>query len=270
MHGFDGIGSAMSFMTFVLVTVVVLFALSIMDDVCRRLTIGDLLRGCGCVVASFVLAFGLANLVQWALGEYGLMAIPVVYLILLCLSLVGRDVGVAGKHERGKSDKLDQLSTVATSIDLARVACVAAAGTIAGALLVVAFGEEDVTVNSWFAILICATWGVLLLVRIRADMGTDDTVRQRHRLWYVGYYIRHASATAVAVFVVLDWVVVIGSIGAGVAVSDTAIVMSVVCLALLLISLLTKMPLERVRANYQIVLKKVDRAAASKASEPSA
>lgn len=270
MHGFDGIGSAMSFMTFVLVTIVVLFAMSMMDDVRRQLTVGDLLRGCGCVVASFVLALGLANLVQWALGEYGLMAIPVVYLILLCLSLVGRDVGVAGKHEHGKSDKLDQLSTVATSIDLARVACIAAAGTIAGVLLVVAFSEENVTVNSWFAILICATWGVLLLVRIRADIATDDTVRQRHRLWYVGYYIRHASATAVAVFVVLDWVVVIGSIGAGVAVSDTAIVMSVVCLVLLLISLLAKMLLARVRANYQIVLKKVDRAAASKAGEPSA
>lgn len=48
-----------------------------------------------------------------------------VCLIFLCLSLVGRDVGVAGKREYGKSDKLDQLLAVATSIDLARVTCIA-------------------------------------------------------------------------------------------------------------------------------------------------
>lgn len=66
-------------------------------------------------------------------------------------------------------------------------------------------------------------------------------IRQRHRLWYVGHYIRHASATVIAVFVTLDCVVVIGSIGAGMAVSDTVIVMSVACLVLLLISLLAKM-----------------------------
>ena len=52
-------------------------------------------------------------------------------LIFLCLSLVGRDVGVAGKREYGKSDKLDQLLTVAASIDLARVMCIAVAGAIA-------------------------------------------------------------------------------------------------------------------------------------------
>ena len=76
VHGFDGIGSAMSFMTFVLVTIVVLFAMGMMDDVRRQLTAGDLLRGCGCVVASFVLVFSLTNLIQWALIEYGLMATP--------------------------------------------------------------------------------------------------------------------------------------------------------------------------------------------------
>ena len=47
--------------------------MDMMDDVRRQLTAGDLLCGCGCVVASFVLAFGLANLIQWALMEYGLM-----------------------------------------------------------------------------------------------------------------------------------------------------------------------------------------------------
>ena len=45
---------------------------------------------------------------------YGLMETPVVY-----LSLVGRDVGVAGKREYDKSNKLDQLLTVVASIDLA-------------------------------------------------------------------------------------------------------------------------------------------------------